>query len=221
MIRTRTPIDSSTGRSGFTLIEILIVLAIIALLAAILFPVFAKVRERGRTTACASNMRQIGTAFAMYTADHDGWMPLITYTSQVCAWPDRLLPYIKSNQIFWCPSFPRGEYQPGCPTSACDAQGCTNYHGSYQSNPLIHSSGTQPETICTHPATTIYSVDGLGGDFTMYGNTVTSIQDMETGGVRFRHSDGANALFVDGHVKWMAAGAMLDVHLWDAMAAVP
>ena len=60
---------------GFTLIEMLIVIAIIAVLAAILFPVFGRVREGARTTACASNLKQLGLAFTQYAADYGGRMP--------------------------------------------------------------------------------------------------------------------------------------------------
>ncbi|MEA3247521.1 MAG: prepilin-type N-terminal cleavage/methylation domain-containing protein, partial [Gemmatimonadota bacterium] len=65
-----------TGRNrGFTLIELLVVIAIIAVLAAILFPVFARAREKANITACLNNLKQIGTGFAMYRSDYDGMMP--------------------------------------------------------------------------------------------------------------------------------------------------
>lgn len=67
---------SVSARQGFTLIELLVVIAIIAILAAILFPVFAQAREKARQTACLSNLKQIGTAFQMYTQDNDEMMPV-------------------------------------------------------------------------------------------------------------------------------------------------
>jgi len=60
---------------GFTLIELLVVIAIIAILAAILFPVFARAREKARTSACSSNLRQIGQALTQYTSDYDETLP--------------------------------------------------------------------------------------------------------------------------------------------------
>ena len=62
-------------RHGFTLIELLVVIAIIAILAAILFPVFARAREKARQTACLSNLKQIGLALQMYQTDYDGSYP--------------------------------------------------------------------------------------------------------------------------------------------------
>src|SRR5439155_13821342 len=63
-------------RKGFTLIELLVVIAIIAILAAILFPVFARAREKARGASCLSNMKQIGLAIIMYTQDYDETLPV-------------------------------------------------------------------------------------------------------------------------------------------------
>jgi len=67
--------SSSRRRSGFTLIELLVVIAIIAILAAILFPVFAKAREKARQTACLNNQKQIATSIMLYVQDHDELLP--------------------------------------------------------------------------------------------------------------------------------------------------
>jgi prepilin-type N-terminal cleavage/methylation domain-containing protein len=95
-------------RKGFTLIELLVVIAIIAILAAILFPVFAKVREKARQTSCLSNEKQLGLGFAQYTQDNDETMPYDTsggyYDEQ--GWAGQIYPYVKSAGVFVCPDDP-------------------------------------------------------------------------------------------------------------------
>ena len=92
------------GRKGFTLIEILVVIAIIAILAAILFPVFARARENARRSSCQSNLRQIGLGFAQYNGDNDGHYPLGIHDSWNEGWPTTVQPYIQSIEVFRCPN---------------------------------------------------------------------------------------------------------------------
>ncbi len=94
-------------RSGFTLIELLVVIAIIAILAAILFPVFQKVRENARRTSCLSNEKQLGLAFVQYTQDADEKYPYGRLTSPnehyVVGWAGTLYPFVKSTGVYKCP----------------------------------------------------------------------------------------------------------------------
>jgi len=71
-------------RKGFTLIELLVVIAIIAILAAILFPVFAKAREKARQASCQSNLKQITLAFLMYASDYDEAYPIFNWGNRPC-----------------------------------------------------------------------------------------------------------------------------------------
>jgi len=94
-------------QSGFTLIELLVVIAIIAILAAILFPVFAKAREKARQTACLSNEKQIGLAIMQYVQDNDEVMPYGNDHSNAyptgIGWAGPVYPYTKSTAVFTCP----------------------------------------------------------------------------------------------------------------------
>ncbi|HEX2948292.1 MAG TPA: DUF1559 domain-containing protein [Armatimonadota bacterium] len=101
-------------KSGFTLIELLVVIAIIAILAAILFPVFAKAREKARQTQCINNLKQMGLAVGMYSQEHDEKFP-VAYTdtnansffddgTDTPTWKDALSEYASSDKIYICPT---------------------------------------------------------------------------------------------------------------------
>jgi prepilin-type N-terminal cleavage/methylation domain-containing protein/prepilin-type processing-associated H-X9-DG protein len=102
----------ASKRNAFTLIELLVVIAIIAILAAILFPVFAQVREKARATACLSNVKQIGLAFLQYNQDYDEYTLNVSKAKTgagldglpyVHSWYMLLDPYTKSQAMFLCP----------------------------------------------------------------------------------------------------------------------
>ena len=89
------------------------VIAIIAILAAILFPVFQKVRENARAASCESNLKQLALSFSMYTNDSDGAYPMAfqwdsSWQSSDQSWIGGVLPYVKSTQVFACPDDPDG-----------------------------------------------------------------------------------------------------------------
>jgi prepilin-type N-terminal cleavage/methylation domain-containing protein len=97
------------NRRGFTFVELVCVWAIIAVLAAILFPVFARAQEKGRQTNCVGNLLNIGAALKMYAYDHYGHMPPTDNELRV------LVPsYLPEAEVFLCPSA-SGRHWPSTP----------------------------------------------------------------------------------------------------------
>lgn len=186
-------------KTGFTLIELLVVIAIIAILAAILFPVFAKAREKARQTSCLSNARQLGTACLAYAQDYDETFapnrPRDINGNQLGTWRSAVQPYVKSWQIFFCPS---NSCSGGDTEEARVPNPLTtnhnNMHYFYQGN-LFTDSGT-PIASFDKPAQQIMVQEGYGcfPDLGTWCNTWARWAC---------HSGGKNFAFVDGHSKWI------------------
>jgi prepilin-type N-terminal cleavage/methylation domain-containing protein/prepilin-type processing-associated H-X9-DG protein len=195
-------------RRGFTLIELLVVIAIIAILAAILFPVFAKAREKARQTSCLSNTKQLILAELQYVQDYDECFS--PYGDHYCPagscrhWWDVIAPYMKNTQILSCPSQPGGEWR--------------DYAINY-----THTAGCRGDSALAairYPAETWFFMDGQYSSTNTNGYYIAYCRICSPAGVSSgrdwngmgadRHNDGANCAFVDGHAKWLQKQHLLD-----------
>jgi prepilin-type N-terminal cleavage/methylation domain-containing protein/prepilin-type processing-associated H-X9-DG protein len=203
-------------RVGFTLIELLVVIAIIAILAAILFPVFAKAREKARATSCLSNLKQINTGVYMYTQDYDeNYWNYFYVAGQL--WSSNVAPYLKNTQVFICPS-------TNAPNASGWGDAYTQYNfnnsmvGSYTWNGNFYGTnnlnGIPDSAISAKvaPAQTWLFGDGIWVDswpaplseaFPPAGWTASTGVNTAMGRICFdRHNGGVMAAFCDGHAKW-------------------
>lgn len=217
------PRQTKKNRSGFTLIELLVVIAIIAILAAILFPVFARAREKARQTSCLSNLKQTSLAMMMYAGDYDETFPLAYYYdasfTHEFAWDysvnygigkaslGLIGPYTKNEQLNQCPSV-KNLPSWGRP--------CTGYayNTSYIGNGQFEGPGYTVKPAASIgevqlPSETVlladsafwstYGVIGLAAN-----NFLRSPNDPSNyvgPNVHFRHNGAANVAYCDGHAK--------------------
>lgn len=91
------------SRKAITLTEVLVVVLIIAILAALVYPLFGRSREEARQAGCITDLKQIYTAVCAYAGDNDGVQSLATLSANTLS----LHPYVKSKEIYFCPDFPK------------------------------------------------------------------------------------------------------------------
>jgi prepilin-type processing-associated H-X9-DG protein len=197
------------------LIELLVVIAIIAILAAILFPVFAQVREKARQTSCTSNIKQLNLAVTQYVQDYDETFPIVEvngsfgsypqYSGQYWgSWMPEIYPYVKSAGVFRCP----------------DAVSHTTF--SFNGPSLEVQSYGMNQSIIGGPSVTLAQLNQPAG-LPLLADCIDPLfydpsriyNANETGANGFwgsdgpvnpswaRHKTGSNIGFADGHVKFL------------------
>jgi prepilin-type N-terminal cleavage/methylation domain-containing protein/prepilin-type processing-associated H-X9-DG protein len=220
-------------RRGFTLIELLVVIAIIAILAAILFPVFAKAREKARQASCQSNLKQIALAALMYASDYDQRpLPMYTFgwkvTGTAGTWSSRIWwngliePYTKNRQILACPSasFDPAYFDANTPCGA-PQDSIVRHHTGVGYNWYRNDVGADTgywyqikDATVQSPASKVTFMDSLcvvaGPNPALWGtdNFVGWVTNGDPWGDEIRHNGGNNVAFYDGHVKFMMKSAM-------------
>ena len=217
----------SMKNRAFTLIELLVVISIIAILAAILFPVFSQAKAAAKATACLSNMKQIGLAVTLYETDSDDQLffravsansvgrthvpnptflsktinPTVFYQEQ---WYNLLIPYVKSTKMWSCPADPT-------PTLSADSNGALTIPRSYMVSSTIEdlNSSQVPNPVNAIVVTEKLSakadtwLDQMDGDM-----LPQQVNTMAMNSPATWHAGGMNCAFYDGHAKHTTPGAI-------------
>ncbi|MCC7494043.1 MAG: DUF1559 domain-containing protein [Fimbriimonadaceae bacterium] len=199
-----------TRKTGFTLIELLVVIAIIAILAAILFPVFAKAREKARQSSCASNLKQIALAAMQYRNDYDErnvrqqWQPgqdVVNYplgnpATYAMSYAAALTPYMKSVQMLYCPSS----------TSGYNSYGLNMWISQRADAEIADAAYGVAGRVLMSDAVSAY-IDGNNNINLRYRGV--SYATYPEPRLYAWHNEGLNVAFYDGHVKYQKGIDML------------
>jgi prepilin-type N-terminal cleavage/methylation domain-containing protein/prepilin-type processing-associated H-X9-DG protein len=223
----------AAGAGGFTLVEMLVVIAVISILAALLFPVFAAAREKARQTTCLSNLRQLTIGIIQYTDDYNGRMPCayygdygidtdhdqrdgwIYYSQFVSSYNGNLgsadfdvtlgsiYPYVGSKQVYVCPDDGEGRITGDSFAINSCVEGAKAGSAFFVIGKLLAQLNNPSGMMLL----------GEEGDGSANGSTNDGYLDFNyaPGGfdtISDRHNGGSNLSFVDGHTRWLPANAM-------------
>ena len=184
------------SRTGFTLVELLTVIAVVGILVAITLPVVGMMRERARDTHCKSNLKQLITAYLLYTQDNKGKVPTDGDSGSV--WCQQIAPYMnrhsgtEQHEMFRCPSV-----TPDPTALWWNSDYGANLHGAVR-NPGFTATAPVMLNAINNPSKVIAFVDWMPRWRFARVFEFGMVNGAERNAV-FRHNNKANAVFVDGH----------------------
>jgi prepilin-type N-terminal cleavage/methylation domain-containing protein/prepilin-type processing-associated H-X9-DG protein len=199
--------------TGFSLVELLVVLAVVAVLAAVLFPVYARARASGRKATCVAQLAQIAKALRMYADDYDRTIvpartAVTTSGSRGMTWCVLLQPYIGSTRVLICPSDmnPRPTAQSVC------------YPHSYGINYLLSYNTAWGVASMVTSISQVQRVSDIIAFFEIRGDVEamgSGFYDHRLARLEPRHDGFGNFAFLDGHIKGLRVEAVNDRRVWD------
>lgn len=212
-------------RSGFTLVELLVSIGVIAILASMLFPSLAKAKEAAKANVCVSNLHQLDTGMALYLVASRGIFP---YTAGLSGNPTLMLdppadpntpgpterrtdqsfaqvlePYIKNQKVWFCPMVPPDV--PAHLAPAADANGTWSYErigSTYLGNAYTEYFAPNKPGQIHGGKQTDAAVDATKA-VTFWDDPCCSKPALEDW-LRLPHNEGINVSFLDGHVEWQS-----------------
>jgi len=220
-------------RRGFTLIELLVVVAIISILAAILFPVFAKAREKARQSACNMNLRQLSMGLMQYAQDYSDTLPNYYWAEGEAGnpwsatWFAAVYPYAKSIAVYECPTSPIKGHQtwdvwvwgPFADTLYTNNYGYNEIIGNWQGGLSLTRLSASTDTVLLADSSSSW----IGGYWSLVwpdraflrrvagarGGFACDCPPVVSSAIDWEtyslHTGGSNIAFADGHVKMVKA----------------
>lgn len=198
-------------RSGFSLVELLVVIGIIALLISFLLPALRAARDNAKTVVCANQLRSLGMAFLMYANNNGGWLPdwsgwhvypdgSSPYDSPGLGWVEKMAPYLPpTSPVYNCPSFPAKYYNYFIEAEWAGVNGKHSFKLSdvkMTSHMVISGDMTQPSLYPVPYGTSDNPTDDCDRDD--FNGNCLCFPDM---GGFLMHRTGNNVLFDDIHVE--------------------